>query len=158
MPTGTVLFITSTTSSSPAGSSSTTDQTADRFASPDAVGGVPTQTKRNPEPVTASSIESVKERRSRLRSTSSCEPGLVERDPPRLQRLDPVGRDVADHDLVAELGETGPADEPCVPRAEECDPRHRREGYLAPFNGLSPLAIAIIVSFEMLSSSELTTQ
>jgi hypothetical protein len=75
VPTGTVLFITSTTDPRSRGRSSITDQTADRFASPDAVGGVPTQTNRNSLPSTASSIESVKERRSAFRATTSSSPG-----------------------------------------------------------------------------------
>ena len=58
-----------------AGMSSITDQTADRFASPEAVGGVPTQTNRNSLPATASSIESVNDSRSRFRAISSSRPG-----------------------------------------------------------------------------------
>ena len=63
---------------------------------------------------------------------------------------------------MAELGQTGAADEAGVAGAEECDPRHRLKPtstatYLT-LSGFRPLAIAIIVSLERLSSSELTTQ
>ena len=110
-------------------------------------------------PATASSIESVKVRRSLVPGDQLLEPRLEERHLPGAQRLDPLGDDVADDDVVAELGEAGPADEAGVPGAEECDPCHRRRRLAAsPSSGRSPLAIAIIVSFEMLSSSELTTQ
>jgi hypothetical protein len=70
-----VLFITSTTGPRSCGRSSITDHTAERFASPDTVGGVPTQTNRKSLPSTASSIESVKERRSALRAITPSRPG-----------------------------------------------------------------------------------
>ena len=59
--------------------------------------------------------------------------------------------------VVAELGEAGPADEPCVPAPKNAI-RAIGGRLLRPSAASSPLAIAIIVSFEMLSRSELTTQ
>ena len=54
--------------------------------------------------------------------------------------------------------EAGPADEAGVSGAEERDPCHRGEAYFFAVERPRPLAIAIIVSLETLSSSELTTQ
>ena len=51
-----------------------------------------------------------------------------------------------------------PLTRPAYPAPKNAIRAIGREGYFAPSRGLSPLAIAIIVSFEMLSSSELTTQ
>ena len=70
-----MLFITSTGEPMSAGRSSITDQTDARLASPDGVGGVPTHTKRNSLPSTASSIDSVKLNRPRFAATSSSRPG-----------------------------------------------------------------------------------
>ena len=75
------------------------------------------------------------------------------------ERLDLLGDDVADHDLVAELGEAGAGDEADVAGAEDPDPAHRRcDVYFAAVRGLRPFAIASIVSFESESSSVFTTQ
>jgi hypothetical protein len=68
-----VLFITTMARSSSGGSSLTTVQIAERSASPEYVGGVPTQTNISGE--TTSSTSSVNVSRSRLRSISSARPG-----------------------------------------------------------------------------------
>ncbi len=75
VPTGTVLFITSTARPSVCGRSSITDQTAERSASPEYVGGVPTQTNKNWLPAVASSIDKVNVSRSAFLATSSSSPG-----------------------------------------------------------------------------------
>ena len=75
VPTGTVLFITSTGEPMSAGRSSITDHTAARLASPEGVGGVPTHTNRKSLPLNASSIDSVNESRSRFAAISSSSPG-----------------------------------------------------------------------------------
>ena len=153
-----MLFITSTTSSSPAGSSSTTDQTADRFASPDAVGGVPTQTKRNPEPVTASSIESVNERRSRLRSTSSASPGSWNGIRPACSASIRSAETSRITTSWPSSARQAPLTSPAYPAPKNAIRAIGRKVTWRPSEGLSPLAIAIIVSLEMLSRIELTTQ
>ena len=82
---------------------------------------------------------------------------LVERHAARLQRLDPLRHDVADHDLVAELCEAGARDETDPAGPEDADFRlHGRGAYRG--RGRSPRAIASIVSFESESSSVFTTQ
>ncbi len=58
---------------------------------------------------------------------------------------------------MAEVGQAGRADEPGVAGAEECDSSHSGSAYW-DLRGFKPFAIAIIVSFERLSSRELTTQ
>ena len=52
------------------------------------------------------------------------EPRLVDRNLARLQRLDPLGQDVAHDDLVAEIRKARAGDETDVPGPEDCDPRH----------------------------------
>src|SRR5206468_1418643 len=85
------------------------------------------------------------------------EPGLVDRDRAALELLDPLRDDVAQHDLVAKLGEARPGDETHVPRAEDADLGHERGEAYCP-SGLRPRAIAIIVSLERRSRSVLMTQ
>jgi hypothetical protein len=114
--------------------------------------------KRNSLPSSASSIESVNESRSTFRATSSARPGSWNGILPTRSALDPLRDDVPDDDRVAELGEAGPADEAGVPGAEERDSCHRARRLLLRVQGSQPFAIAIIVSFDWLSSSELTTQ
>ncbi len=70
------------------------------------------------------------------------------------KRVDLLRDDVADDDVVPELGEAGARDEPDVAGAEDRD----THGYLPLASGFRPLAIASIVSFERRSSSVLTTQ
>ena len=85
---------------------------------------------------------------------------LVERHAPGLQRLDALRKDVADDDLVTELGQAGARDEADPAGAEDPDCRHfvaRQPGAYRPI-GRRPLAIASIVSFESESSSVFTTQ
>ncbi len=74
VPTGTVDFITSACSSD-AGIASTTACTADRSASPEYVGGVPTATNSSRAWATASAMSVEKCSRSRLRATISASPG-----------------------------------------------------------------------------------
>ena len=126
MPTGTVLFITRIGAPRSCGRSSITDQTAERLASPDAVGGVPTADEQE---LGAGDRLFHREREGQalpVPGEQLVEPRLEERHLPGAQRIDPLGDDVADDDVVAELGEAGPADEAGVPGAEECDPCHRR--------------------------------
>ena len=52
------------------------------------------------------------------------EAGLVDRHLAAAQRFDPVGEDVADNDVVAELAEAGAGDEADVAGAEDSDVRH----------------------------------
>ena len=81
----------------------------------------------------------------------------MQRHAARLQRLDPLGHDVADDDLVAQLGEAGAGDETDPAGPEDADFRlHGRGAYRG--SGRSPRAIASIVSFESESSSVFTTQ
>jgi len=84
---------------------------------------------------------------------------LVERQPARLQSLDPVWHHVAHDHLVPELGEAAPGDEADPARAKNADRsrfRHDPEAYLG--SGASPRAIASIVSFDNSSRIELMTQ
>ena len=59
---------------------------------------------------------------------------LVDRDLARLKALDPLGHDVADHDLMPEVGEAGAGDEADVAGPEHADlghaPRLLRARYL----------------------------
>jgi hypothetical protein len=58
---------------------------------------------------------------------------FVERDAAVLKRLDLVRHDVADHDLVPELGEAGAGDQADPARSEDpdlCAPCHRRRNLL----------------------------
>ena len=48
----------------------------------------------------------------------------MDRHPPGAQRVDPLGHDVADDDVVAELGEAGPGDEAHVAGSEDGDAAH----------------------------------
>ena len=86
--------------------------------------------------------------------------------PAGLQRVDPLGNDVADDHVMAELGEAGPGDEAHIARSEDGDAAHvccdfalaLPFAFFAGSRGCRPLAIAIIVSFDSESSSVLTTQ
>ena len=88
------------------------------------------------------------------------EPRLVERDAPGAQRLDLLGHDVPDDDLVAELGEARARDEADPPGPEDAEGRllrvHARKSTCGA--GCRPLAIASIVSFDIESRSVFTTQ
>jgi len=75
VPTGTVLFITSTTRSSSCGMPSITRWTRERSASPECVGGVSTQTNTTWARANTSAMSSVNSSRSRLRSSSRSMPG-----------------------------------------------------------------------------------
>ena len=119
---------------------------------------MPTQTKTNSAPSSASATSSVNEAARALRASSSSRPGSWIGTSPRAQRLDPLRDDVADDDVVAELGEARARDEPDVAGAEDRDPRHARRLAYRRGSGFRPLAIAIIVSFESESSSVFTTQ
>jgi hypothetical protein len=121
VPTGTVDFITRIGRPGSSGSSSTTVQTRDRSASPEYVGGVSTQTKRNSQSAT-SSTSSVYARRSALRASSSGTCSSWNGTWPR-QRVDLLRDDVADHDLVPELREARAGD--------EADPAGAEDAYLA---------------------------
>ena len=98
----------------------------------------------------------MKRRRSRVAREELVEPRLVDRHDARAQRVDLRLDDVANDDVVAELGEAGAGDEADVPRAEDRD-LHVLRRFTEP-SGFRPLAIASIVSFESRSSSVLTTQ
>ena len=77
------------------------------------------------------------------------------------ERLDLLRHDVADDDLVPELGEADPRDEADPAGAEDAHPSHGPGLYFPCFpagSGFRPAAIAIIVSFESESSSVFTTQ
>ena len=84
---------------------------------------MPTQTKSSSACVATSCTSSVNERRSRFRSSSSGEALLVDRHAAGPERLDLLGDDVADHDVVAEVGEAGAGDESDPARAEDPDAR-----------------------------------
>ena len=158
MPTGTVLFSTSTGSPSTLGSSSTTVQTRERSASPEyATGGVSTQTNRNSAPSTASPASSVKREPLGVLREQLVEARLEDRHLASLEPVDLLGDDVADDHVVAELREARSSDEADVACAEDADPAHGREAY-PDGNGRRPLAIESMVSLESLSSSEFTTQ
>ena len=149
-----MLFITSTGEPMSAGNSSITDHTDDRLASPDGVGGVPTQTNRNSLPATASSIESVKLKRPRFAATSSASPGSWNGTRPAVSSSIRSGETSRITTLWPSSARQAPLTSPAYPAPKNAI---RATATLA-FSGLSPLAIAIIVSLEMLSRSELTTQ
>ena len=84
----------------------------------------------------------------------------MERQPLGLERLDSLGKHVADDHLVTEVGEAATGDEPDPARTEDADlPRFHHAGE-KPYRGrgASPFAIASIVSFESESRTEFTTQ
>ena len=85
------------------------------------------------------------------------EPRLVDRNDTRAQRVDLRLDDVADDDVVPELREAGAGDEAHVPRAEDRD-LHTPYRFFTEPRGFRPLAMASIVSFDSRSSSVLTTQ
>ena len=64
--------------------------------------------------------------RSALLLQQLLEPGLVDRDLAGAELLDPLGDDVADDDVVAELGEARTGDEADVAGAEDSDSAHGR--------------------------------
>ena len=96
--------------------------------------------------------------RSRFCSSSSGTSVLVERHLAARERLDLLRDDVADDDLVAELGEAGPRDEADPAGAEDAYPCHAPDSTSPLASGLRPFAIASMVSLESVSSSVLTTQ
>ena len=84
---------------------------------------------------------------------------LVDRHLAAAECVDSVGEDVADDDLVAEVGEARAGDEADVAGAEDSHPAHGGGAYpLTLETGRRPFAIAIIVSFDSRSRSVLTTQ
>ena len=90
---------------------------------------MPTQTNRTGASTTSSS-SSVKRQALAVALEQLLEPRLVQRHAARLQRLDPLGHDVADDDLVAELGEAGAGDEADPAGPEDADFRlHGRGAY-----------------------------
>ena len=126
MPTGTVLFITSTTRRSSAGE--LVDHRPDgREVGVAGVGR--RRADRDVEEVRAvdrlGDVERVREPLGVPRE-QLVEARLVDRHLARAQRLDPLGQDVADDDVVPEIGEARAGDETDVARAEDCDPAHRR--------------------------------
>ena len=89
----------------------------------------------------------------------------MDRQATRAQLVDPLGKDVADDDVVAAVREARAGDEADVAGAEDRDPGHRYFFFAFVFvfafavsSGWSPLAIAIIVSFESESTRVFTTQ
>ena len=72
------------------------------------------------------------------------------------QRVDLLRDDVADDDVVPEIGHAGAGDEADVAGAEDRD--SHGACYFPRASGFRPLAIASIVSLESRSSNELTTQ
>ena len=74
----------------------------------------------------------------------------------RVEGRDALRDDVADDDLVAQLGEGGRSDQADPARADDAE---RLGGhYCGRPRGLRPLAMAIIVSFESRFRSVFTTQ
>ena len=125
VPTGTVLFMTSSgRAGQSSGNSSTTVQTAERSASPDvrrrrADGDV--------EEVRAvDRLLHVERERDPLAIAREhvVEPRLVDRHLAVAQPLDALGEDVADDDVVAEVGEARAGDEADVAGSEDSYPRH----------------------------------
>ena len=82
------------------------------------------------------------------------EAGLVEREPSFAQRVDPLGGDIPDHDVVAELGEAGSRDDADPAGTEDPDLAH----CFFPPSGRRPRAIESIVSLESVSRRVFTTQ
>ena len=98
-------------------------------------------------------------RRSAFRSSSSSSPGSKIGTSPARSRSIRSGSDVANDDVVTELGEARAGHETDVTRAEDCHSAHGGEPtYLIDFSGFRPFAIASIVSFESESRSVFTTQ
>ena len=157
VPTGTVDFITRIARPSSSGRSSTTLQTRERSASPDCVGGVSTHTKRNRQLGEVGRVEREAEPVA-VALEQLGHVGLVERHLAGAERRDLLGHDVANDDVVAEVGEADPRDEADPAGAEDAHRSHRAGLYLACRSGLRPVAIASIVSFESESSSVFTTQ
>ena len=83
---------------------------------------------------------------------------LVERDLTFPEGFDLLGDDVANDDVVAELGEARTRDEADPTGAEDANLAHGLGVYFPLVRGLRPLAIASIVSLDRSSSSVLTTQ
>ena len=83
---------------------------------------------------------------------------LVERDLTCPECRDLLGDDVANDDVVAELGEAHSRDKADPTGAEDANLAHGLGVYFPLVRGLRPLAIASMVSFDRSSSSVLTTQ
>ncbi len=122
---GTVLFI--TTIGCPSSSAGSRRRRSRRRAGrrrPTRSAACRRRRRGSPRPSTASRTSSVKRIRSRVPLEHELEAGLVDRHLARLQALDPLRDDVADDDLVPELGEAGAGHEADVAGAEHCDLRH----------------------------------
>ena len=76
-----------------------------------------------------------------------------------LEGVDPVRRDVSDHDVVTELRETGGGHEADPAGSDDTErlSLHARPAYVLP-SGCMPRAIASMVSLESLFRSVFTTQ
>ncbi len=120
VPDGTVDFITSACSLE-AGIAPITALTADRSASPEYVGGVPTATNSRRACASASARSVEKCRRSALLRQQLVEPGLVDRHLAGAQALDLGGVDVDAPDVAAELGEAGGRHQADVAGADHSD-------------------------------------
>ena len=95
---------------------------------------MPTATKRNSAPATASPTSSVKVSRSRVPREQLLQARLVDRDLAGAKPLDPLGEDVAHHDVVTELCEARAGDETDVAGAEDSDPWTTRANLRALLN------------------------
>ena len=99
---------------------------------------------------------SVNRSRPRLLGDELAEAGLEDRNPARLEILDPLRDDVADDHVVAQVGEAGGGHEPDPARAQDAD--RGPFAHLTAANGFKPLAMASIVSFESSRRSVFETQ
>ena len=150
----------------PAGMASSTASTRLRSASPDALGGVSTQTKAMSARSNSSAADDVNVSRSREPASSSSHARLVDRRLARAQPRELRLVDVEADDVVARLREARGRHETDVAHADHaepltascCSPGVEDQAAGARRAGPRLFAIAIIVSGDSLSSSELSIQ
>ena len=157
VPTGTVLFITTTR---PCRRRQLVDDRPHAPRDPrrpSTSAACPRQTKTKSAPSTSRATSSVNRRRSRVAREQLLESRLVDRDLAARERLDPLGNDVPDDDLVAQLREARGSDEAYPAGADDRRSATSRPRLLSG-SGRNPFATASIVSFDSSSSRVLTTQ
>ena len=161
MPTGTVLFITSTALWTPLDAVELVDHRPD--GGQVRVAGIGRRrADRDVEEV--GSVDRLRdvERESEplgVPLEKLLEAALEDRYLAAAQLLDPVGQHVSHDDLMAEIGEAGSRHEPHITRPKDPNLAHSNDPtYLIEESGLRPFAIASMVSFESESRSVLTIQ
>ena len=128
VPTGTVLFMTSSRSPPRAAISRVARCTRERSASPDGDGGVSTAMKRMRQRVEQLVVGGREGEPRRVVVDELVEAGLVDRHLARLEALDLRRVDVHAHDVMAEVREADRRDEPDVAGADDADRGGRIHG------------------------------